>query len=199
MRKMNRNGRKLSGAVLLLAIALASFAVAAITITNVTEWNIMAKAAPIKKVKGDDIAILAHYGVNIELDTSNNYNKTKITLVGFIGDPTNYTSVLKICNVDTQRAYDVRLVYRGLVGGYSWDHVAYVVLHFDGEKLQLDSNANEGDATSYVRIGSATKSGDKVEPTCKDVGADILVKPTATDGATVIAFLVDVESSPTSP
>ena len=198
---MDGGKRRLSGAAaLLILLAIASFATAAITITNVTQWEIIAKEAPIKKVKGDDIDTLQHYGVNINLDTTNNYNKTKITLVGFIGDPTNYTSVLKICNYDTHRAYEVRLVYQGLVEGYSWDHVAYVILHFGGEKLQLDGSTGEGAATNYVTIDPATTgAAGEVVPTCKDVGADILVKPTATDGATVIAFLVYVESSPIPP
>jgi len=193
--------RRLSGAAaLLILLAIASFATAAITITNVTQWEIIAKEAPIKKVKGDDIDTLQHYDVDIKLDTNNNYNKTVITLVGFIGDPTNYTSVLKICNYDTQKAYEVRLVYQGLVNGYSWGHVAYVILHFGEEQVQLDSGATPGvTATGYVTIGKATMSGNEVVPSCEDVGADILVKPTATNNQTVIAFLVHVESRPTSP
>jgi len=193
--------RRLSGAAaLLILLAIASFATAAITITNVTQWEIIAKEAPIKKVKGDDIDTLQHYDVDIKLDTNNNYNKTVITLVGFIGDPTNYTSVLKICNYDTQKAYEVRLVYQGLVNGYSWGHVAYVILHFGEEQVQLDSGATPGvTATGYVTIGKATMSGNEVVPSCEDVGADILVKPTATKDQTVIAFLVHVESIPIPP
>ena len=198
---MDGGKRRLSGAAaLLILLAIASFATAAITITNVTQWEIIAKEAPIKKVKGDDIDTLQHYDVDIKLDTNNNYNKTVITLVGFIGDPTNYTSVLKICNYDTQKAYEVRLVYQGLVNGYSWGHVAYVILHFGEEQVQLDSGATPGvTATGYVTIGKATMSGNEVVPSCEDVGADILVKPTATNNQTVIAFLVHVESRPTSP
>ena len=198
---MDGGKRRLSGAAaLLILLAIASFATAAITITNVTQWEIIAKEAPIKKVKGEDIDTLQPYGVNIDLDTTtSNYNKTKITLVGFIGDPTNYTRVLKICNVDTTRKYNVRLVYQGLEEG-TWNDVAYVVLHFGEEQVQLDSGATPGvTATGYVTIGKATMSGNEVVPSCEDVGADILVKPTATNNQTVIAFLVHVESRPTSP
>ncbi|MEM2597414.1 MAG: hypothetical protein QXT50_01970, partial [Thermofilum sp.] len=146
MRKMNRNGRKLSGAVLLLAIALASFAVAAITITNITHWTVRAQTPPIVKVKGADAINTSYiYTRFYSQVASDGSNRTYITITGFRGDPTKYDEIIKICNYDSV-SYNVELQYGGKIDG-SWTYVKWIKFWIAGQgSLEITESGSSGEA-----------------------------------------------------
>ncbi|MEM1632559.1 MAG: hypothetical protein QXX83_10555 [Thermofilum sp.] len=181
MRKMNRNGRKLSGAVLLLAIALASFTAAAITITNITEWNVKAMYPPIVKVAGADDQ--TNY-VNVTTYTADDgTNRTVITIVGFTGDPTYYSEPLKICNKDTV-PYSVSLVYKQVLGG-GWTYVKYLKFWLGNSgPLTVTSSGSSGSATATVNPGQ-----------CVAVPVEVLVTPDAPTNTVLITVEIDVVST----
>jgi hypothetical protein len=183
--------RKLAPTTLLILLAVASFATAAITITNITEWHVYAKTPPIVKVDGDVFGY--GYGKYVNVTTtpgSDGTNRTVISVLGFTGDPVKYDNVLYICNKDYQGyTYNVQLVYRGLLYSSSWTYVQYIKLYFGSDILTIDSSASSGAATASVSIQYGT---------CVPVSVEVLVKPNAytddkADGSTrLIAIQVDV-------
>jgi len=185
--------RRSSLALLLAALALASFAAAAVTIINITEWHVYAKTPPIVKVDG--VLFGYDYGkyVNVSTTTSGDgTNRTVISVLGFTGDPVKYDYVLYICNKDYQGySYNVYLVYRGLLHGTNWNYVQYIKLYFGGYELDLDVTD-----TPPVQVGPMTISPGACEP----VSVEVLVKPEAyndgiADGQTrLIAIEVDVQA-----
>jgi hypothetical protein len=179
--------RKLAPTTLLILLAVASFAAASITITNITEWHVYAKTPPIVKVKGVD------YGkyVNVTTSTVDSTNRTVISVLGFTGDPVKYDNVLYICNKDYQSyTYNVQLVYKGLLYSSTWDYVQYITLYFGSNTLTIDSTKTPPVATTTpVSISPGA---------CEPVSVEVLVKPDAytagkADGSTrLIAIEVDV-------
>jgi len=193
---MDGEKRRLSGAAaLLILLAIASFATAAITITNITEWRIYARPAPIMKEKGSDMITSEYIYTGVSTMTVDSTNRTIITLTGFKGDPTKYDEVIRICNRD-DRPYNVQLVYKGVKEG-GWTNVAYV-------KLWLDNQPTDG-----VEINQGTSIGTKIPSSpvtvsagaCVPVSAEILVKPNAPDNQQLIRLQIDVvsETNPPSP
>ena len=187
---MAEKTRKLAPATLLILLAVASFAAALITITNITEWRVYAKTPPIVKVDGKLKGY--NYGNYVTVDTyfaeEDGTNRTVISVLGFTGDPVKYDNVLFICNKDYQGyRYNVQLVYRGLLHGTNWDYVQYIVLYFP-------------DSTNVLYIDGSTtgtpSTGPRIIPpdTCDTVSVEVLVKPDApADGSTrLIAIQVDV-------
>ena len=180
--------RRSSLALLLAALALLSFAAAAITITNITEWHVYAKTPPIVKVDGKVFGY--NYGkyVNVSTSTVDSTNRTVIKVLGFTGDPVKYDNVLYICNKDYQGyTYSVKLVYKGLLYSTNWTYVAYIKLYFPDETnmLSIDGSTTGTPSTAPRAISP----GD-----CEPVSVEVLVKPGApADGATrLIAIEVDV-------
>ncbi|MEM0024254.1 MAG: hypothetical protein QXF90_06255 [Thermofilaceae archaeon] len=194
---MDGGERRLSGAAaLLILLAIASFATAAITITNITEWSIQAKPAPIKKEKGSDMITSNYINTGVTTETKDDFtNRTIITLTGFKGDPTNYTEVIRICNRDS-RSYKVQLVYKGLLNGGTWpDKVKYVKLSLGGEPsggYQIDQNTQID-----TPIPSDPISIDPEQ--CLSVSAEILIHPDADDGVELIRLQIDVVSVTNPP
>jgi hypothetical protein len=173
---------------LLIVLATLSFATAAITLTNITEWHVYAKTPPIVKVKGVD------YGnyVNVSTKTVDSTNRTVISVLGFTGDPVKYDNVLYICNKDYQGyTYNVQLVYKGLLHDTDWTYVAYIKLYFPDEtnELSIDGSTTGTPSTAPRAISSGN---------CEPVSVEVLVKPNAyddgkADGNTMlIAIQVDV-------
>jgi len=188
---MAEKARKLAPTTLLMLLAVASFAAAAITITNITEWYVYAKTPPIVKVKGVD------YGnyVNVSTSTVDSTNRTVISVLGFTGDPVKYDNVLYICNKDYQNyTYGVRLVYKKLLHNTNWNYVAYINLYFPDEtnKLSIDGSTTGTLSTAPRAISPGN---------CEPVSVEVLVKPDAynegkADGNTMlIAIEVDVEAT----
>ena len=179
--------RRSSLAILLAALALLSFAAAAVTITNITEWHVYAKTPPIVKVKG------VNYGKYVNVTTSDaagdGTNRTVISVLGFTGDPVRYDNVLYICNKDYQgNTYNVKLEYKKSLYNTNWDYVQYIKLYFGSYTLEIKSNTLES-STGTVSISSGA---------CEPVSVEVLVKPNAyddgkADGKTMlIAIQVDV-------
>ena len=183
--------RRSSLAILLAALALLSFAAAAITITNITEWHVYAKTPPIVKVDGKVFG--NNYGKYVNVSTStgdDGTNRTVISVLGFTGDPVKYDNVLYICNKDYQGyTYNVQLVYKGLLYSTTWVYVQYIKLYFGSDTLEITRTTFSDAETASVSISPGA---------CEPVSVEVLVKPDAyddgvADGNTrLIAIEVDV-------
>jgi hypothetical protein len=183
---MAEKARKLAPTTLLILLAVASFAAAAITITNITEWHVQsAGTPPIVKVAGAD-ADGSLLSVSNYTNTQDGTNRTVITIKGYTGDPTYYSEVIKICNKDTSKSYAVKLVYNGVLSG-NWTYVKYL-------KLWLNT-------TGPLTIGNSTSLGANIGPVtvdpnkCVSVPAEVLVTPDAPTGSDLISIRVDVVST----
>jgi hypothetical protein len=190
---MAEKTRKLAPTTLLILLAVASFAAASITITNITEWHVYAKTPPIVKVDGKVFGY--DYGDYVTVGTTtgdDGTNRTVISVLGFTGDPVKYDNVLYICNKDYQGyTYNVQLVYKGLLYNTTWDYVQYIRLYFP-------------DSTNALNIDGGTTGTPSTDPRaipsgyCEPVSVEVLVKPNAyddgkADGSTrLIAIQVDV-------
>jgi hypothetical protein len=183
--------RKLAPTTLLILLAVASFAAASITITNITEWHVYAKTPPIVKVDGDVFGY--GYGNYVNVSTTpgdDGTNRTVIEVLGFTGDPVKYDNVLYICNKDYQGyTYNVQLVYKGSLYGTDWTYVAYIKLYFPDETNMLSIAGSTTGSTAPRAISPGA---------CEPVSVEVLVKPDAydygmADGSTrLIAIEVDV-------
>jgi hypothetical protein len=190
---MAEKARKLAPTTLLILLAVASFAAATVTVTNITRWTVVAKYAPIVKYAGDD----AETGwVTVYHDASGNVNRTLIKLVGFKGDPTKYDSVLKIClntTVAGGKAFDVYLEWNGTLEG-DWNNVDYVKLWIEDKGPMFITSSG----ASPSIIGPVTLNDAK---NCAVVSAEVLVKPNApSDDIDLVTFEVNVKAKhPPSP
>jgi hypothetical protein len=186
--------RKLAPTTLLILLAVASFAAAAVTITNITEWHVQsAGTPPIVKVVGNDAVYgndlggkLANVTIKAETDGT---NRTIITIRGYTGDPTKYDEVIKICNKDTSKSYAVELVYNGVLSG-DWTYVKYLRLWLGTTgPLEIKYGVSTGTFIGPVTVGPNS---------CVSVPAEVLVTPDAPTGSDLISIRVDVVST-TSP
>jgi hypothetical protein len=177
---------------LIIVLATLSFATAAITLTNITEWHVRsAGTPPIVKVVGKD----AVYGdatsgqlANVTIKTATDgTNRTIITIRGYTGDPTYYSEVIKICNKGSQ-TYQVKLVANGVLNG-NWDYVQYLKLWLNNQgPLELKNGQTTGE-TPQVSV----PAGD-----CVPVSAEVLVKatdPLPPTNQDLVVVEVDVVSS----
>ena len=183
---MAEKARKLAPTTLLILLAVASFAAAAVTITNITEWHVQsAGTPPIVKVKGTDVDDNL---ISVSTQTgTDGTNRTIITIKGYTGDPTYYSEVIKICNKDTTKTYSVKLVYKQLLGG-GWTYVKYLKLWLGsgGPSLNIDSTTAEGTSSGSVDVGPNS---------CVSVPAEVLVTPGAPTGSDLVSLEVDVVST----
>jgi hypothetical protein len=188
---MAEKARKLAPTTLLILLAVASFAAASITITNITEWHVYARTPPIVKVDGKLRGFDYGEYVRVTTTTGNDgTNRTVISVLGFTGDTVKYDNVLYICNKDYQGyTYNVQLVYKGSLYDTDWDYVQYIKLYFGSYTLEIKSGTPAGSSTGTVSIRSGA---------CEPVSVEVLVKPDAytagkADGSTrLIAIQVDV-------
>ena len=185
--------RRSSLAILLAALALLSFAAAAIKITNITEWRVQsAGRPPVVKMAGEDAT-----GSLLSVSTStadDGTNRTVITIKGYTGDPTYYSEVIKICNKDTSKSYAVKLVYNGVLSG-GWTYVKYLKLWLNTTvgttgPLVIKSDTSEGASIGPVTVGAGS---------CVSVPAEVLVTPNAPTGSDLISIRVDVVSTTPPP
>jgi hypothetical protein len=183
---MAEKTRKLAPTTLLILLAVASFAAAAVTITNITEWHVQSAAPPIVKVKGADVdgSLLS---VSTYTNTQDGTNRTVITIKGYTGDPTYYSEAIKICNKDTQKSFSVKLVYKQLLDG-GWTYVKYLKLWLGsgGPSLNIDSTTAKGTSSGSVNVGPNS---------CVSVPAEVLVTPGAPTGSDLVSVEVDVVST----
>jgi len=187
--------------IALAALAVAALALATMTFTNVTYWLINATLPPAMKYPGSDTQIagrLDDSGYNNYVYVSyyydsNGYNITKISIVGFTGDPTDYTDVIRLCN----KAYDgtlyVYLHYVGTVTGTYESYVKEFWVYPAGYRggVGFTSGSTVTDAGPYS-LGRGE---------CLSLGVHVFIDPAlksdhpeALDGKTVIAtYQVNVE------
>jgi hypothetical protein len=182
---MAEKARKLAPTTLLILLAVASFAAAAVTITNITEWHVQsAGTPPIVKMAGADVD-----GKLVSVTTqtgSDGTNRTIITIKGYTGDPTYYSEVIKICNKDTSKSYAVKLVYNGVLSG-DWTYVKYLRLWLGTTgPLEIKYGVSTGTSIGPVTVGPNS---------CVSVPAEVLVTPDAPTGSDLISIRVDVVST----
>jgi len=185
--------RRTTLATLLLALAIVAFATAVVNILNITEWVVMAKSPPVVKVAGSDVGNGPGSYVNVTWYTaSDGTNRTSISVVGFRGDWTNYTSVLRICNKDPDHAVRVTLVYKGGNGTGSWSHVKYIVLRYPGDS----SSPQQLTITDSTSLGTTFDLGRISGGQCSEsIGVGVLVDANTPDqelNTRLIAIEIDV-------
>ena len=177
-------------AILLAALALLSFAAAAVTITNITEWHVQsAGTPPVVKVKGADVdgSLLS---VSTYYNASDGTNRTVITIRGYTGDPTKYDEAIKICNTYGTGPFTVSLKYNGVLSG-SWTYVRYLKLWLGTleSPLTIDSSTTVGRTLGSVTLNSGQ---------CVSVAAEVLVDantPSTQWNTDLITIEVDVVST----
>ena len=182
---MAEKTRRIAPATLLMLLALASFAAAAVTLTNITEWHVQsAGTPPIVKVVGADVDGDL---LSVRTETaSDGTNRTVITIKGYTGDPTHYDEAIKICNKDTSKTYRVSLIYNGVLSG-NWTYVQYLKLWLGTTgPLTIESTTSTGANIGPVSVGPGS---------CISVPAEVLVKPNAPYGSDLITIEVDVVST----
>ncbi|MCI4409320.1 MAG: hypothetical protein JHC26_09520 [Thermofilum sp.] len=173
---------------LLIVLATLSFATAAITLTNITEWHVQsAGTPPIVKVAGTDAT-----GSLLSVSTytaSDGTNRTVITIKGYTGDPTYYSEAIKICNTYGTSPFTVSLKYNGVLSG-SWTYVKYLKLWLGTlGPLTIDSSTNVG-----ATLGSVTLNPGQ----CVSVPAEVLVDastPSSQWNKDLVTIEVDVVST----
>ncbi len=186
----------------LVALAAAALVAATVTFTNVTYWLINATKPPAMKYAGDDTAVAGgeYVKVSYYYDRDRGINITRISIIGFTGDPTEYTSVIKVCNYYGSRPITATLVWRGQVGdptGYEGYIKAFLVKGPDGNGVGFEGATTHSTAGPYT-IGTGQ---------CIDIGAYVAIDPAIADevddpdevlnGRTVLAqYQVDIVMSP---
>ncbi|MEM1715832.1 MAG: hypothetical protein QXE91_08660 [Thermofilaceae archaeon] len=189
---MDGEKRRVSGAAaLLILLAIASFATAAITITNITHWTVRAQTPPIVKVQGADAINTSYiYTRFYSQVTSDGSNRTYITITGFRGDPTKYDEIIRICNYDSV-SYNVELRYNGTVSG-SWTYVKWIKFWIAGQgPLKIDSSGSTGSAATTIPAGQ-----------CASVSVEVLVDgnlPGSQIGQDLLTIEIDVVSIKPTP
>ncbi len=187
-----KNYRPLMALVVLAAAALVA---ATVTFTNVTYWLINATKPPAMKYPGTDTAVAGGQYVKVSYyyDSDRGINITRISIIGFTGDPTNYTSVIKVCNYYGTTPITAYLVWRGPVGttGHERYIRAFLVKGPDGQGVGFVG------ATTYDTAGPYTISPGR----CIDIGAYVAIDPAIplhlADGRTVLGqYQVDIRMSP---
>jgi hypothetical protein len=181
--------------IALIVLAVAALTAATVTFTNVTYWLINATRPPAMKYAGADTAVAGGQYVKVSYyyDSNKGINITRISIIGFTGDPTNYTSVAKVCNYYGSTPITANLVWVGQIGstGYEQYIRAFLVKGPDGRSVGFVGG------TTYATAGPYTI--DKGQ--CIDIGAYIAIDPaipsSLANGRTVLGqYQVDIRMSP---
>jgi hypothetical protein len=181
----------------LVALAAAALVAATVTFTNVTYWVINATKPPAMKYPGADTAVAGGQYVKVSYyyDSGSGINITRISIIGFTGDPTEYTSVIKICNYYGSTPITARLVWVGRVGTTGHENYikTFLVKGPDGQSVGFEGSTTHSTAGPYT----ISPGG------CIDIGAYVAIDPaiplTLADGRTVLGqYQVDIRMSPSS-
>ncbi|MCC6019908.1 MAG: hypothetical protein LM577_00855 [Thermoproteaceae archaeon] len=182
--------------VALTALAIAALAAASLTLVNVTYWVVNATLPPAMKYAGSDVNIAGgkYVKVSYYYDSRTGYNITRISVVGFTGDPTNYTDVIRVCNKRDDVSASVYLRWVGQVGSTGYE--TYVRRFVVGNTSGTNVNTGVGfiGNTTHPYAGPYT-----VGPGgCLTLGVHVLIDPelpsAVADGKHVIAtYQVNVE------
>jgi len=183
-----------------MALAVAALVAATVTFTNVTYWLINATKPPAMKYSGDDTAVAGGMYVKVSYyDSDKGINITRISIIGFTGDPTNYTSVIKVCNYYGTTPIYATLVWRGPVAntGYEGYIKAFLVGRFSRGNFDPAGAVGFVGTTTYYTAGPYTISPNS----CIDIGAHVRIDPAISmdlaDGKTVLGqYQVDIVMSP---
>ncbi|WP_167828050.1 hypothetical protein [Thermoproteus tenax] len=184
------------GLLALAALGLAALTMATITFTNVSYWVINATLPPAMKYPGLDTQTANGQFAKVSYYYSNGVNITRISIIGFTGDPTNYSNLLLICNKYYQGNIQVTLQAVGTVGSTGLE--SYV------DDFRVYNSANpqqyvEFKGTSVVQ--STANLGTIGYGQCITLGAYIDVDPTLpatyANGNTVLAtYQINIVMSP---
>jgi hypothetical protein len=181
--------------IALVALAAAALVAATVTFTNVTYWLINATKPPAMKYPGSDTAVAGGMYVKVSYyyDRDRGINITRISIIGFTGDPVNYTSVIKVCNYYGPTSITAYLVWVGQVGstGYEQYIKAFLVKGPDGRGVGFVGS------TTYNTAGPYTINPGQ----CIDIGAYVAIDPaipaSLANGKTVLGqYQVDIRMSP---
>ena len=189
----------------LVALAAAALVAATVTFTNVTYWLINATKPPAMKYPGTDTAIAGGQYVKVSYyyDSDRGINITRISIIGFTGDPTNYTSVIKVCNYYGTTSITANLVWVGPVEstGYESYIRRFYVWGPDGQKVGIersrDPTSGADTIRTYYKAGSYTIDIGR----CIDIGAYVAIDPaiplSLANGKTVLGqYQVNIVMSP---
>jgi hypothetical protein len=184
----------------LVALAAAALVAATVTFTNVTYWLINATKPPAMKYLGFDTAVAGGQYVKVSYyyDRDRGINITRISIIGFTGDPTNYTSVIKVCNYYGNTPITAYLVWVGQLGstGYESYIKAFLVGPFVRSPAVIDGVGFVGN-TTYTTAGPYTINPGQ----CIDIGAYVAIDPaipsSLANGNTKLGqYEVDIRMSP---
>jgi hypothetical protein len=188
----------------LVALAAAALVAATVTFTNVTYWLINATKPPAMKYPGDDTAVAGGQYVKVSYyyDSNRGINITRISIIGFTGDPTNYTSVIKVCNYYGTTPIYATLVWRGQVSNTGYEK--YIKAFLVGPAVPVTRHLIAIVGVGFV--GNATYTeypiGDPISPgQCIDIGAYVAIDPAIpsnlADSKTVLGqYQVDIVMYP---
>ncbi|MFZ8808291.1 MAG: hypothetical protein ACO2PN_09335 [Pyrobaculum sp.] len=181
--------------IALVALAAAALVAAAVTFTNVTYWLINATLPPAMKYPGDDTAVAGGQYVKVSYyyDSDRGINITRISIIGFTGDPTNYTSVIKVCNKYGTTPITAKLAWVGPVTTTGHENYirAFLVKGPDGRGVGFVGT------TTYNTAGPYTINPGQ----CIDIGAYVVIDPAIplhlANGRTVLGqYQVDIRMRP---
>jgi hypothetical protein len=179
----------------LVALAAAALVAATVTFTNVTYWLINATKPPAMKYLGNDTAVAGGMYVKVSYyyDSNRGINITRISIIGFTGDPVNYTSVIRVCNYYGPTPITAYLVWVGPVTttGYEQYIRAFLVKGPDGRGVGFVGS------TTYNTAGPYTINPGQ----CINIGAYVAIDPAIpsnlANGKTVLGqYQVDIRMSP---
>jgi len=181
--------------MVLVVLAAAALVAALVTFTNVTYWLINATRPPAMKYPGTDTSVAGGQYVKVSYyyDSARGINITRISIIGFTGDPTNYTSVIRVCNYYGTTPITAQLVWVGRVSntGYEQYIKAFLVKGPDGRGVGFVGS------TTYNTAGPYTISPGQ----CIHIGAYVAIDPaipaSLANGRTVLGqYQVDIRMSP---
>jgi hypothetical protein len=186
------------------AIALAAISLAALQFTNVTNWTVNATLPPAMKYAGTDTGITGrsdssgysnYIYVTYYYDSSRYLNITKISIVGFTGDVTNYTNALQVCNRYYNGPLTVYITYKGPTSNLQYSQYVRQFVVYNSNNAQQWVGFNPTTQTGPVMLGRISQGQ------CIPLGVSVLVDPGAysagvANGKTVLAtYEVDITFS----
>jgi hypothetical protein len=183
-----RNYRPL---IVLVVLAAVAFVAATVTFTNVTYWLINATRPPAMKYAGADTAIAGGQYVRVSFyyDSGRGINITRISIVGFTGDPTTYDSVVRVCNYYGNIPIQARLEWRGRVTntGHEQYIKAFYVRGPDGQRVGFEGG------TTYTTAGPYTINPGQCITLGAYVAIDPAIPPHLANGRTVLGqYQIDI-------
>lgn len=178
----------------LIALAVAALVSAAVIFTNVTYWVVNATKPPAMKYPGADTQVAGgqYIKVSYYYDSTQNINITRISVIGFTGDPTNYTDALRVCNYYGSTPVTAKLIYRGAVNQPYGQYVKAFYVYWTNP-YTLPGAGFIG-STTYTQSATVTIPAGR----CATVGVYLKIDPSIpmslANGQTILAtYQVDIQ------